>query len=720
MITELHIENVTSYKKSSKLSPVNKVCLIYGLNGTGKSTISNYLYNPSLKEYKDCRLNKKYECEILVYNQQFLNDYFFEEDGLKGIFTLSKENKNILQKIKQETTKLEKLEEDKETIDEKLVDIQARLNSQKENATNNVWKIKTNYSGGDRVLEYCLDGLKRTEKLFDHIKSIALPSQKPEDTIEKLKNEVSSIQGDNAVRIPRLNEFSFSGSNIEKNDLFEKIIVGSQEGSVAEFINKLGNIDWVRTGLGYIPEEVYENAAECPFCQENTVTQELLNSIKNVFDLSYENDVAALKKLKASYQEAAEELVFGNIDDLIVTTSEISKQWRLAVEQLKSIHIENTLLIENKLNNPSTPIELKSSDNAIFQINDAISKLDSLIVSHNNKLENKSNSLNEIKARFWRLMRWEYDQTLSTYEAEKIKLQREESGIMTDQSNKVVEISTANRNISTFRKQTVNIEEAIDNINNALLEIGVVGFSVVKYGENLYRVARSDTDSDAFHSLSEGEKTVISFLYFIELCKGEKAAESSPKKKVVAIDDPISSLSHLYIFNIGQLIKKIFFNSNLCEQVIVLTHSLYFFYELTHTNKEKRNATQNLYRIIKNSSGSSIVSMKYEEIQNDYQTYWSMIKDESTPPALIANCMRNIIEYFFSFVQKKDFNDVFQKPALSADRFKAFYRYMNRESHSLGQNIFDIKEFDYEVFKDGLRLIFDECGYIEHYNAMMK
>lgn len=192
------------------------------------------------------------------------------------------------------------------------------------------------------------------------------------------------------------------------------------------------------------------------------------------------------------------------------------------------------------------------------------------------------------------------------------------------------------------------------------------------------------------------------------------------KEKIVVIDDPISSLSHLYIFNIGQIIKTTFFDSQAYEQVFVFTHSLYFFYELTYTDKNKRNDLQNLYRIIKNVNGSSIINMKYEEIQNDYQTYWAMIKDDSTPPALIANCMRNIIEYFFNFVEKKDLNNVFQKPVLSADKFKVFYRYMNRESHSLGQNIFDIKEFDYEAFKEGLKLIFDECGYIEHYKAMMK
>jgi len=720
MITDIHIENVASYKSVSKFSPKNKISLLYGLNGTGKSTISNYLYNPLLGMYKDCRLSKSAECDILVYNQKFLNDYFYEEDSLKGIFTLSKENKSILQQIQQETNKLGKLGKDKESIDDKLSVLQKRLAKEKERGVTSVWKIKTNYSGGDRVLEYCLEGLKIKEKLFSHINKIELPKNKPEDTIEKLKAEVSSIDGENANRLNRLGEFVFTGSAVEVDTLFRKIIVGSQEGSVAEFINNLGNIDWVKNGLEYVSAQVSGTVAECPFCQEKTITQDLLSSIKDVFDLSYENDIEALKKLQESYKTAADELVFGNIDDLVVTTPQISKQWELAVEEIKSIYRENTLQIESKLKSPSTPITLKSCNSTITRLNDTASQLNVLIDRHNSKLENKASSLNEIKKRFWDLMRWEYDQTISTYKAESAVSQKEESEIISDQKTNAAEIVKCKLSISNLRKQTVNIEEAIENINNSLIEIGIVGFSVVKHGDNLYKIARSDMNSEVFHSLSEGEKTVISFLYFIELCKGEKTASSSPNKKVVVIDDPISSLSHLYIFNIGQLIKKTFFNSSSYEQVVVLTHSLYFFYELTHTNKTKRDETQNLYRIIKNSNGSSILSMKYEEIQNDYQTYWAMIKDISTPPALVANCMRNIVEYFFSFVQKKDFNNVFQKPALSADKFKTFYRYMNRESHSLGQNIFDIKEFNHETFKDGLKLIFEECGYGEHYKAMMK
>lgn len=141
---------------------------------------------------------------------------------------------------------------------------------------------------------------------------------------------------------------------------------------------------------------------------------------------------------------------------------------------------------------------------------------------------------------------------------------------------------------------------------------------------------------------------------------------------------------------------------------------------MTNINHGQRESTQKLFRLCKNESGSSFTTMKYEEIQNDYQAYWYIIKDQNQPPALIANCMRNIIEYFFNFVEKQDYNNVFQKAELKKTNFMAFNRYMNRESHSKGQNIFDIKEFNYNDFKTAFELVFQHTGYSEHYNKMMK
>ncbi len=720
MINELSIDKIASYKKISKISPAKKISLIYGLNGSGKSTISNYLYNPTDPLFSSCKIVEDAESEILVYNQRFLSDYFHVEDNLKGIFTLSKENKDALVEIERKTQDLTKIEEEKTRLDNARLNIDSTLETEKTNASNKVWEIKTKYTGGDRVLEYCLEGLKRTEALFNHIINLSLPDAEPTDTIETLKNEVAALEGEKAIKIEKLKILNFSGEAVENHLIFTKIIVGSQQGSVAEFINDLESSDWVKTGLTYIPSPLPAPSYPCPFCQENTITQTLLDSIKNIFDASYEKDISTIELQKANYNSAEIDLTLPEIDDLIVVDTLLAQKWKTAKQTINSIYRENKLLIDSKIKNPSTPIELKASNTIVSEIKNLTSTVNDLIDAHNGKLDNKKQSMQNIKLRFWNLMRWTYDQTLSAYKTAETRIKEELLVADLLSQDNSTNLSNAKTQLIALRKTTVNIEEAIENINNGLDEIGAVGFSVVKHSENLYRISRTNADQDVFHSLSEGEKTVISFLYFLELCRGQRSATSAPKKKIVVIDDPISSLSHIYVFNIGQLIKKTFFNSPHYEQIFVLTHSLYFFYELTHTNKEKRNDTQNLYRIIKNSTGSTIIQMKYEEIQNDYQSYWSIIKDESAPPALIANCMRNVIEYFFNFVQKRDFNNVFQKPVLASDKHQAFYRYMNRESHSLGQNIFDIKEFDYSNFKEGLRLVFDECGYIDHYTAMMK
>ena len=718
MITELNIDAVNSYKSKSTFSPTNKTSLIYGLNGSGKSTISEFLYNQGAPKFAKCGMTTSQACEVLVYNQSFLNDYFYEEDNLKGIFTLSKENKVALQQIEAETKELEKHLTAQQENSKLSTETVTKLEQEKTKASGKLWEIKTNFSGGDRVLEFCLEGLKRTELLFQHIIGLDLPEDAPGYTVDDLKSEASSIEGEGAAPFTTIPVLSAGWLSIEGDSLWSKVIVGSQEGSVAEFIAKAGNSDWVKQGLQFISDD--EDPQACPFCQQETITKSITDSIRRVFDEAYEQDLKQLELIKTQYETLTSSLNIQDISNFPLANKELVEAWTMACETLRASIRENFLHIGNKIKSPSTPVVLTDTKPTVDLITNLIKSLNQMVGAHNDKLANKKKTKDDIKSRFWTLMRWDYDQTISAYSQSTSELKDETRKISQEAAKISVDVTASNGKIVNLRKQTVNIEESIENINTGLVEIGIDGFSVVPYGENFYRVSRATDQANAFHSLSEGEKTVISFLYFMELCKGQKTATAVPQAKVVVIDDPISSLSHLYVFNIGQLIKKHFINNDLYKQVFVLTHSLYFFYELTHTNHKTRSETQNLFRVFKNKNGSSVIPMKYEEIQNDYQSYWSIIKDQASPPALIANCMRNIIEYFFNFVQKTDFNNVFQKPALSTDKFTTFYRYMNRESHSLGQNIFDIKEFDHEVFKDGLRLIFEECGYSEHYDAMSK
>ncbi len=739
MITKINLNNVASYKSQTALETNKKVNLIYGLNGTGKSTLSNYLHQLADDRFKNCSVEGLDDNhEILVYNQTFIQENFFEAENLKGIFTLSKENREAETKIANALKEIEKLEDEKTIKSTELETETSSINQKQETAKNTVWKIKTDYSGGDRVLEFCLDGYKGSkDNLFNHVVGLAKPAAKPTKSIEDLKTDLQSISGDNAQKYSTLSQITFASQSIEAETLFSKQIVGNENSTVSQLIKQLANSDWVKAGLQYLPQEQTQENSTCPFCQEKTISNELIESIKNYFDASYEADINFLKAFLEEYSQAIQSIPNKATFEANPKFETHKKDFEIKYNVFIKVVEDNKKLIDDKIKTPSVSVTLKSSTKALEELNEIIQKINLLVAEHNKNIDQKAIVKSNIKKTFWEIMRWDYDQTVSSINAEKATSKSKTDTLIASVNDYSTKISEQNAIISEQQKQTVNIEEAVTNINNGLIDLGITDFEIKKYSENLYKIVRGENEERIFRSLSEGEKMIISFLYFLELCRGKKEVTETGKKKIIVIDDPISSLSHIYVFNVGRLIKNEFFGKKETkkeketgekiiewkykyEQVFILTHSLYFFYEITETKHDERKATQNLIRLSKNENGSSFVSMSYEEIQNDYQAYWFIIKDNTQHPALIANCMRNIIEYFFNFVEKKDLNNFFLQEPLNSNRFQAFYRYINRESHSLGQNIFDFKEFNYTDFKDAFAELFKIAGYENHYKKMIR
>jgi wobble nucleotide-excising tRNase len=721
MFTEINMESVASFKNTTTLKTNKKVNLIYGLNGTGKSTISNFFYFPEDSKYSACKKLPASSAPVLVYKQNFVQDNFFIADNLKGIFSLSKENKDAEEKITNFSKIAATIQSEINAKQDAKAAAITEFDAQKIKAVGEIWKIKTQHSGGDRVLDYCLRGLMTDkEKLFQTLLANQKPLAEPKKSVQALRAEVESLQGDSTEPQPLLPKFSFEASAVEVAELFTTTILGNSDSEVAHLIEHLGNADWVQQGLKYLPQVDTIDTSACPFCQSETINAKFAKEIARYFGGNYQAQVAQLEAYQSAYIHAYES--FPNIE-AVLSHSFIENDKDLIQSKFKLVNEiihSNGMLIEQKIKSPKEIIHLASSTKELENLNQEIDSINNKIKAHNERLENKAASLEAIKSEFWGLMRWTYDQTISRYTSDRESLQqflKDFDKSIQDLHDKLVD---AQNEIANAQKQTINVDDAVTAINANLADLGIVEFSIVRHSDTFYRVARQGDPTHAFQTLSEGEKMMISFLYFCEMCKGKLSASDVDPHRIVVIDDPISSLSHIFVFNIGRLIKNLFFKGARFSQVFILTHSLYFFYELTETNHEKRRLDQSLFRITKGQAGSIFQEMKYEEIQNDYQAYWGVINNKSQPPALIANCMRNVIEYFFSFVKKKDLGNVFQMPELQEIRLQAFNRYINRESHSLGQNLIDMKEFDYDSFRDGLKLLFQKTGYVDHYNAMAK
>ncbi len=200
---KITLKGVASYKNPVVIESDKEVNLIYGLNGTGKTIISNYLYknNNSNSDFSECELEGVNNEKLLVYNQDFIHDEFYDDDKVKGVFTLSEENKQANQAIDEAHKKIEQFTKQKEIETQNSAQKEESLQKESLKVKNSLWDIKEQYTGGDRVLEFCLEGLKGDKNnLFEYIINITRPNSKPEKTIEGLKEEAKTIS-DEAQKI---------------------------------------------------------------------------------------------------------------------------------------------------------------------------------------------------------------------------------------------------------------------------------------------------------------------------------------------------------------------------------------------------------------------------------------------------------------------------------------------------------------------------------------
>ena len=624
MISKIVLNGVASYKKEAVLDTDKKVNLLYGLNGTGKSTFSEFLYDRKGARFSQCSIEGLGENDtVLVYSQKFVQDIFYEPEGIHGIFTLSKGNANAQKVIDIASAEVKKLTEQKRKIEEEKTKNEQKYLGEIEEYKKQVWKIKTEYTGGDRVLEFCLDGLKgNKDTLFKHIISLEKPEGELDYSVDDLKKAAQQLQGEAQSR-QLLSKVLINVGDIEQSELLSKVIVGNKNSSVASLIETLGNSDWVNTGIKYV--HIDGEKGVCPFCQQKTITQNFLEQINAYFDESYNRDKSQIEQMISRYDAEIKKAT--DFFNAIKDDSFLEKN-KAEIESLSanliSVSEHNLNTLREKAKTPSIQVSLQPINEIIESINSIIENANNEITLYNQRIADKKGFKSKIKGNFWRLMRKEYNSVIELYAANKKVYEQSVENVQKELQTKTSEINTNTALIEENRKKTVNIDEAVENIKNGLIDIGITDFTIEKYSEEeaLYRLKREDLDEDVFKTLSEGEKMVISFLYFIELCKGESTAEKASNNKIVVIDDPISSLSHIYVFNIGRLIHNEFLRTKKYDQLFILTHSLYFFYELTNTNHEDRKKTQKLFRICKNIESSYFENMKYEDIQNDYQAYW--------------------------------------------------------------------------------------------------
>lgn len=280
----------------------NRVNIFYGLNGTGKSTISQFLNDTLGEKFKSCSYQfEGYKTpEIRVYNQSFIEDVFYEKESFKGIFSLGKGNVEAKRNIERAEGKITAVEEQIEGINEATKDIEEEIKEEYKDIKNRVWQILPKYK--DTNLDYCLVGYKRDKDKFFK-KVLDTEHLDIECDLESLLAQADEFLNEESEFKQRIKTIDNDFSRVEESGIFDEAIVGTDDSYLSELIRKLGNSDWVNQGRNYLKE----TNSTCPFCQQE-VNQEFKASLDSFFDDIYRKKIKQIKQLERQYSGQIDKL----------------------------------------------------------------------------------------------------------------------------------------------------------------------------------------------------------------------------------------------------------------------------------------------------------------------------------------------------------------------------------------------------------------------------
>lgn len=729
MITSIAIRNAATFDCTTSVHELKRVNFFFGCNGTGKTTLSKIIADPD--KYPDCRIlwNNGSELKVYVYNKDFVN-HNFSQNVIKGVFTLGEEEVNTREAIENKKIEIDKLSDDITSLiktlrgDDGKGGKEYELQHLKNEYTELFWSKKQKY---DIIFAQALTGFRGSKERFKE--KLLCEAQNDLSSVQPLadiKNKASIVFSNALSKLKTFANIQFEKIlSFEQEAILSKKVIGKRDIDIAVMIEKLKNSDWVRQGVTY-----YEgNSRICPFCQQET-TERFAKSLTEYFDESFSQDIAALDSLLDSYTEESIQLM-QQLQNIIDTNSEFIDIPRLKSDKksLEFIFSTNIQKINNKKKEPSQIVVLKSVRNILEPINKIINVANNKIKENNDIFDNIKNEKEILTDQIWKFIANELKTDINEYKNKELNISNAINNIKQQLLRKRQEKEGKIQELAKLEKKIVSIQPTLDEINRILASFGFVSFRLDKgIDKNSYKLVRAN-GTDAHETLSEGERNLVTFLYFYHLLKGSHTESGIGYDKIVVLDDPVSSLDSDSLFIVSTLIRELYNkageNTYNIKQIFILTHNIYFHKEVTFNKRRKLNTclSDESFWIIKKIGESSFIEQKkYNPIRTSYEALWNEVRSEHRNNMTIQNTLRRILENYFNLVGGINLNRLYER-FKGDDKVKcmALCSWVNDGSHSVFYDAHYCSHDDtavarfLEIFKD----IFKMTGHIEHYNMMM-
>jgi len=732
MITSLNIKNVATCDPENgvQINDLKKVNFIYGANGSGKTTISNFILNPSDAKYIDCQIKWENDESLTtyVYNKQFREQSFFKGD-IPGVFTFGNATPKQLQELSDKKDEIKELRETAIEEKRRLKGFEEQLNEEANRFQETIWNTyrTPNINHFKEAFKNC--GYKKTFKN-------RLLQEYANNTYElfskvELLEQAKTVFGERPQAIDPLPPLYVERlKEIEELEIWETPIVGKNDVPIAGLIRKLGNSDWVDQGQKFIHNKI------CPFCQQQTINADFKKQLEDFFNESYKNKLIEVEKLGFEYKQLSAKLIeqIEKIEQREKEKSDTKIDWanfNTEIELLKSRLKESQTVMDDKLKEPSRKFSITILTDLYDQLNERITLANKAIETYNKIVKNYDTAHRNLVQSIWK---WIIEEARPTIEAHKKAISgitKAKQALETTKKETINKGIQLKKDIEELTSNTTGVEFSELEMNKLLESYGFNSFRIVKSPkkENCYQIQRED-GSLVESTLSEGEVTFITFLYFYQLAKGGHEEDKVNERRVLIVDDPISSLDSNVLFVVSSLLRRYLDEIRSGEgnivQLILLTHNSYFHKQIAIVEGRNQLRADTAFWILrKGRKWTSIESYgKENPISSTYELLWKELRSEDNKSSvLLKNAMRRILEYYFTVFGQ--FSNIKKLP----DKFKTIEEQMicksliswvHDGSHDIADEI-NVSDNDDTVrrYKDVFRTIFDSNGQLGHYKQMM-
>ena len=751
MITEVDLAGTPCFAPGEKLSELNRINFIFGPNGSGKTTLSNIFQNNS-----DARIHwdKNGISEIHVFNREFTANALASSAQLAGVFFIGKGAASTQAKIDTLQAQLTKEEAEadkaegiyKAAVQEER-DTRSRLDE-------SAWKTKKKLESL-AVFTYLKGGgaLRSKATFTEELLQIKVACD-DEVTLESLTQRAERLQSGEllTVTVPTL-----TWTPQTEIDSLERLlstpIIPTSESTLLPLIKQYGILDWVTQGHNLCKQRNLERI--CPYCQQD-LPNEIAAELEALFDTTYTESTNAVASLLNS--------ITNDYNSLIEIQNTISQDlhnipslnnFLSTLTQLSSKVDHFRTLLTTKHDHPSSELDPPYSLAEIFDnIYRTLSQCLEEYRRHNRVASNVQSETQSLQDDLWSwLATKELYPDILNYQTT-LTQKRQNTTIA---ENEYVRLLRA----AEHTEQQLNIEigklrntkEAMVRINSILEDLGFTSFKL-DYDSNSkgYKLIRPNsplTNCDV-NTLSEGEKTILTFLYFIQNID-DAASSSNSSRPTVIIDDPIASTDSQTFFLISQIIRRLTqylkdpkitkpLTYNL-SQLIVCTHNTRFLsevsYDCTQGNgaKSKYGIYAHYYTLEKEGIETKVYNhYNNSTISTEYKLLWDQIKDyhdqvvsaESRQKPipqfpLMGNIMRRIIETYSKMIGTGGITKLSKSSSVAVAVLMAF---CNSSSHNaIDVDLHSIYTLSTKQLLGAFRQLFEtelENGaHFPHYCAMM-